>query len=262
VQAKAMVEVAKLPQKKADEDTDGLAFLRAIGFARGAFDTSEGVPRLVVISPMKLPILNRVTDRKTARERGFQAATKIGSDLQRAEIYITGLAAEAGRFAPDFANAFFLGLKGQVIATSGETLPTFLDPPTAIAIYGGFIDYVGVKVPMQLRFAVDSSGSLVNSWVEVAVVKPIATPISGKALCRNNEMDSCTYKGEILAQNWVEDVKSEPTFDDKLPFSGVRHLEFSTSPDGLKGKAYDPNVVFNGNKDLQFQLSRTENIKF
>jgi hypothetical protein len=261
----AIVEATKLKSQKpaANEDREGLAFLRAIGLARGAFDLGEGVPRILIISPMRPPIINDITDVKTAREKGFQAAAKVGADLQRAEMYITGLSA-GSRFARDFAHSFFLGSKGQVIAASGETLPAFLDPARSVHVFGGFIDYVGVKVPMQLRLAIDRSGSLVNSWVEVSVLRPVATPLSGKAVCKGADLISCEVQGDGkgFGQSWVADVKAEPTFDEKLPFSGVRHIEFSTSADGLKGRAFDPNVVFTGSKGLNFELARTVNVKF
>jgi hypothetical protein len=47
-----------------------------------------------------------------------------------------------------------------------------------VAVYGGFASYGLVNAPMQIRLAVDSSGSLVNSWVEVSVDKATATPMS------------------------------------------------------------------------------------
>jgi hypothetical protein len=213
---------------------------------------------------MDVGLLRSINDTKVARERGFALASKLGTDFQRAEVYLTDLSKDASRFTRDFAHALFLGMKARLVAVSGEALPAFSDAPRSIRVFGGFIDYVGVKVPMQLRLVMDGTGSLVNSWVEVAVVRAIATPLTGKAVCKTDNGDQCDIKGDgkEFSQSWVVDVRPTPTFDAKLPFSGVRQFEFSTTASSLKGKVFDTNVSINGKKEMTFELAPTPSIRF
>jgi hypothetical protein len=262
-----MTELAKLRASRSEGQktgSDGIGFLQALSFAGGAFDLAEGIPRIIFVSPMKLPISRSFADVKAAREQGFTLASKLGVDFQRAEVYVTGLSSEASKYTRDFAQTLFLGMKGRLAATSGDALPAFADWPISVSVFGGFIDYVGVKVPMQIRLAIDRSGSLVNSWMEVSVVRPVATPLTGKAICTAGTDEQCeiTGDGKDFAQLWVTDVGPEPTFDPKLPLSGVRHFEFTVAGGSARGKVYDPNVLFSGKKEMSFELARTPAVKF
>jgi hypothetical protein len=262
-----MTEVAKVRAARSNarsQSNEGIGFLQALSLSAGVFDLAEGVPRVVVISPMILPITHSFGDAKSAREQGFALATKLGADFQRAEVYLTGISHDASKHAREFAHALFLGMKGRLVSVSGEALPPMAEPPSSVKIFGGFIDYVGVKVPMQMRLAIDRSGSLVNSWAEVSVLRPIATPMTGKAICNNEIDEKCEVKGDgkEFAQSWVVDVRQNPTFDEKLPFSGVRYFEFVTTATGLNGKVYDPNVSINGKKEMVFELANTPKTRF
>lgn len=98
----------------------------------------------------------------------------------------------------------------------------------------------------------------------MSVKRPVATPLTGKVVCKNEDPDSCvaTGDGKEFSQGWSIDLGPEPKFDDSLPFSGVRFFEFTTDKSGLKGRVYDPLVVINGKKDLPFELSLTPAVKF
>jgi hypothetical protein len=229
-----------------------------------AIYSPEGLPRIIVISPMNFPFITNLTDAKSAHTLGFAMALKLNADLQRAEVYLTGVSQEASAHIKDFGQAFFLGSKGRLAATSGETLPAMSDVPTRLRVFSGFIDYVGVKVPMQIRLSSDRTGSLVNSWAEVSVKRPVATPLTGKIVCKNDDQESCEVKGDgkEFAQSWVIDVGPDPKFEESLPFSGVRYFEFATDKAGVKGRVYDPLVVINGKKELPFELSLTPTVRF
>ena len=220
-----------------DRGPEGIGFLQALSLSGSAIDLTEGIPRVVVISPMTLPILTALSDAKAARELGFGLASKLGVDFERAEVYLTGLSDHSSTYTRDFARALFLGMKGHLVAASGVALPAFAEAPQSVRIFGGFIDYVGVKVPMQVRLAVDQSGSLENSWVEVSVVRPVATPLTGKAICTKSDVE-CNVQGDgnEFSQSWVADVHPNPTFDQKLPFSGVRYFQLTTSASGQRGE--------------------------
>jgi hypothetical protein len=259
----AMAELAKLEKDRAK---DGLrsSFLEALPNLSSAIDLNEGVPRIVVISPMNLSFLKDVSDVKSARALGFEMASKLNVDLQRSEIYLTGIAPESSSFVKEFSLAFFLGSRGRVAGSSGETLPAMSEAPARLRVFSGFIDYVGIKVPMQLRLSSDNSGSLVNSWIEVSVKRPVATPLTGKIVCKRDDQESCEIKGDgkEFAQSWSVNVGQEPKFEETLPFSGVRYFEIATDKAGLKGRVYDPLVVINGKKDLPFDLSSTPAVRF
>lgn len=261
----ALVEVVRSPELKANSSNrPERTFLDALAALGGAFDLAEGPPRIIIISPFNAPALKNLPDSRSAREAGFLAASKLGTDLQRSEIYVTGIARDASPYVRDFAQTFFLGLKGRLAATSGEALPPFAEPPSTIQVFGGFIDYGGVKAPIQLRVAIDRGGSLVNSWVEVALQKPIATALTGKAVCKSDRLDECEIRGDgkEFSQSWVVDVGPNPKFDASLPFSGLRYFELSTNSNSAKGKFYDPVVIINGQKELAFDLARTPGVRF
>jgi hypothetical protein len=213
---------------------------------------------------MKSDALGSLKNAKEARERGFSYASNTNADLQRAEVYVVNVSREASKFARDFTQAFLLGIKGNLLAFTSEPVTSVSDPPVAVQIFGGFIDYGGVKAPMQMRLAVDKTGSLVNSWVEISIDRPTATPLSGKSVCKNDQMESCEIKGDGkgFSQSWVADQSPTPKFDPSLPFSGLRYFEFSSRADGVKGRFYDPIVVINGQKELTFDLARTPKIRF
>lgn len=264
----ALAELPKMsrPKSAAATDTSTPSFLGAFSLLAGTIDLAEGIPRLFVFSSMKSEGVRGLKNVKAAREAGFDLAEKTGGDLERAEVYVNGVSNDAGRYARDFIQAYFLGIKGHLSGVSGETLPAVSEQPQTVQVFGGTVDYgAGVKAPMQIRLAADRSGSLVNSWVEVTVKQAVATPLTGKVVCKNTENCQVTGDGKEFAQDWVIDptVDQMKKFDESLPFSGVRYFEFTTSPNGLKGRAYDPLVTsINGKKELSFDLSRTPNVKF
>lgn len=268
----SLVQLTRLPGARRPNERNALqtdrqlagSFLEAMSPISRTFDIAYGIPRIVVISPMDFAPVKAFQEVKAAREAGFEFATKLGGDLQRAEVYLTAISKSSGKFMREFAHAFFLGSKGRLVATSLETLPSLTDAPYELQVFSGFIDYGAVKAPMQLRLAIDRSGSLVNSWVEIALERPLATPMTGKAVCRQSDPMNCEVKGDgkEFSQSWVADVGANPKFDQDLPFSGLRFFEFSTSKQRLSGRVYDPIAVIKDKKELTFELSRTPDIKF
>ena len=257
----AMVRMATGVSAKPNSHTS--SFLSALPEIGRDFDIANGIPRFVIFTPFNLP--DAFPDKKSAREAGFRDAIKSGADLRRAEVYIVRGKSSGSPYARDYAETLLLGSKGQLLDVSGETLPTLSEPPRYLAVYGGIMPYGQVKAPVQMRIAVDRAGTLVNSWVEVSVDKPVATPLAGKAICKTPGLDSCDVKGDgkDFAQLWVVDPDpSKPTFDPKLPFSGIRRFEMTSSDKGVSGKFFDPMVVINKQKELPFELARTSDVKF
>jgi hypothetical protein len=203
--------------------------------------------------------------KSAAREAGFKQASRYAADLKRAEVYVVRGKHEGGALARDYVSALLLGSKGLLVDVSGESLPALREAPQMIAVYGGFISYGLIKAPIQIRLAVDPGGSLVNSWVEVSVDKATATPMTGKAICTGTNLDSCAIQGDGkgFSQTWdIDPDPNKPTFDQKLPFSGIRWFQFSTSSKSVTGSFYDPMVIVNKQKEMPFELQITAHVKF
>lgn len=240
------------------------AFLSLLPDLGRSFDLGSGIPRIVIFSPLVL-VNGNFDNKAAAREAGFKQASRYAADLKRAEVYVVRGKHEASGLARDYVSALLLSSKGFLVGVSGETLPALQEPPQMVAVYGGFASYGLVNAPMQIRLAVDSSGSLVNSWVEVSVDKATATPMTGKAICKGANLDNCTIQGDgkDFSQAWAVDPDpNKPTFDQKLPFSGIRWFQFTTSPKGVNGNFYDPMVIVNKQKEMPFDLATTAHVKF
>jgi hypothetical protein len=257
----ALVQLTKEAVKAKSPESNFLSLLPAVG---RTLDLGNGIPRIVIFSPLVLAN-GTFANKAAAREAGFKQASLYAADLKRAEVYVVHGKREANSIADDYLSALLLASKGYLVDTSGETLPALRDAPQMIAVYGGFISYGLVNAPMQIRLAVDSAGSLVNSWVEISVDKATATPMTGKAICKGANLDNCTIQGDgkDFSQAWALDPDpNKPTFDQHLPFSGMRWFQFTTSAKGATGTFYDPMVIVNKQKDMPFDLSTTAHVKF
>jgi hypothetical protein len=257
----ALVQLTKDAAKAKSSESNFLSLLADVG---RSIDLGNGIPRIVILSPLIL--VNGTFDSKTAaREAGFKQASRYAADLKRAEVYVVRGKHEGGVLARDYVSALLLGSKGFLVDASGETLPALREAPQMVAVYGGFISYGLVNAPMQIRLAVDPSGSLVNSWVEVSVDRATATPMTGKAICKGASLDNCTVQGDgkDFSQAWAVDPDpNKPTFDQKMPFSGVRWFQFTTSSKGVAGNFYDPMVIVNKQKEMPFELGATAHVRF
>jgi hypothetical protein len=257
----ALVQLTKDRTKSPPMESKFLSLLPEVG---RSFDIGSGIPRVVIFSPLNLAG-GSFASTKAAREAGFQQAARLAADLKRAEVYVVRGKSEANALARDYVTSLLLGSKGFLVDSSGETLPALHEPPQNVAVYGGFISYGLVKAPMQIRMAIDSTGALVNSWVEISVDRPIATPMSGKAICKGATLDNCEIKGDgkDFTQAWaIEPDPNKPTFDQRLPFSGIRWFEFTADQKGLNGRFYDPMVIVNKQKEMLFDLAITSHVKF
>jgi hypothetical protein len=259
----ALVQLQRSYSKTKGGADDG-SFLDAFPAISRAFDVANGIPRLILITPLESRAVLRLQSVKDARESGFDIAAKTDADLQRSEVYITSISKQSGKYLREFMQTFLLGIKGRLVVATSESIPAFADAPQIVQVFGGSTDYGGVKAPIQLRLAIDRTGSLVNSWVEVSLHKPLATPLTGKAVCKTESMESCEVKGDgkEFSQSWVIEPGPAPKFDPTLPFSGLRYFEFTSAAAGVKGRFYDPVVIINGQKELPFELAKTAGVKF
>jgi hypothetical protein len=204
---------------------------------------------------------------KEARQSGFDLADRTNADLQRSEVYISSISKRSGKYVDDFMTAFLLGSKGRLVSVTSEPVPTVADVPQTVQVFGGSADYGGVKAPIYLRLAIDRTGTLVNSWIEVSLEKRLATPLTGRALfCETEPTDVCTVTGDGkgFSQSWViePDPEGKGKFDSNLPFSGLRNFQLTLTKDGIKARISEPNVRINGQEEMSFELARNTRLLF
>jgi hypothetical protein len=207
-----------------------------------SIDLSRGVPRIVILSPFTVEPAT-IKDTRTAREAGFAVGADAGLDLRRAEIVALGFSGNPGQHLQSHVEAFFLRSKGQLVGWRSDGLPQLPDAPVAVRIFGGTADYGDISAPIQIRIATDAQGNLVNSWVEVTAGRSLASPISGKAICRSK--DACEVKGDgrLLGQAWNPEPKERPIFDERFAWSGMRYFEMSFNGTSGRVKISDPLVA-------------------
>ncbi|MCC0807406.1 hypothetical protein FPV16_14395 [Methylobacterium sp. W2] len=262
--ARALAQVQKRAPDIAAQPVPVGGFLRALQNAGRLADPNLGLPRFILVSPFRVADKAGLPDVATARERGFQLAEKSAIDFGRAEIYLAG-ASLGDTAALEFARAFFLGSKGVLAGIRSDGLPRLLPEPTTLRVHAGFIDYVGQRIPLQMRLAAAANGDLVNAWVETTVSRTTATPLSGKMLCRG---EACEVHGDgRFAQVWFLDPQAEPKERGKLPFGGARNIELTLQGATASGRIFDPKVIFSGEngqrrEDLRFDIQRVEGTPF
>jgi hypothetical protein len=265
--ARALTQIQRRASEIAADPVRPGSLIRALHNAGSIADLSQGLPRFILISPFTIEA--PPTDISSARQNGFRAAEQTGVEFGRAEVYLAGATlSDAGL---EFLRAFVLGSKGILLGVRSDGVPRLQPEPVEVAVFAGFVDYVGQRVPLQLRFAMAAQGDLVNSWAETTLSRTTATPISGKALCKaGNKV--CEVRGEgRFAQVWFSDPQAEPPDRTKLPFGGARYFEMVTDTAGAKGRVWDPKVVFVGedqqrapvkSEELRFEIERKEGLRF
>ena len=223
----------------ATNDLKGL--VPALRLLSQAIDLSLGAPRIVLISPLTMNP-GAFADMKAARIAGFADGADAGVDFHRAEIAIIGATGSSDPKAKAYTESFFLRSKALVIGWRTDGLPPLTGIPTKIYFFGGSVDYGDISAPVQIRIAADSSGNLVNSWIEVTAGRSLASPITGKAICRTR--DACEIKGDgrLLGQAWNPDPKERPAFDPQFAWTGMRFFEMKIEGNAARAKISDPLV--------------------
>jgi hypothetical protein len=265
--ARALTQVQRRAAEIASQPLRPGSLVRALQNAGHLVDLNQGIPRFILVTSFSVDAA-QAPDVPAARQAGFQIAERSGVDFGRAEVYIAG--ASLTDAALELARAFVLGAKGSLVAVRSDGVPRLLPEPTSVRVYAGFVDYVGQRVPVQLRFAVTAQGDLVNSWIETTLLRTTATPINGKALCRPD--GACEVRGDgRFAQVWFPDPHNEPADRTKMPFGGARNFEMMVDNAGAKGRVWDPKVVFVGedqqhatlkSEELRFEIERKEGLQF
>jgi hypothetical protein len=146
-------------------------FVRALVAGGRLVDLTLGVPRILLMTDLRFVDVRKLADKESARKFGFEWALKANVDLSRAEVHVLNFGDTTNQYMRDFADAMLLGSKGLLSGWRTDGLPPLLAAPVAVRHFGGTIDYAGLPTPIQVRLAFDKAGTLVNSWVEVTVIR-------------------------------------------------------------------------------------------
>ncbi|PWR19003.1 hypothetical protein [Zavarzinia compransoris] len=217
------------------------------GLANGGrfVDLANGIPRILLVSSFADLDPAGLADPAAARRAGLERAASLGIDLQRAEVYVVGLAPALGANAKPYVESLVLGMRGQLTGLGTQGLPALAGNPVAVRTYAGVVDMLDYEAAVQLRLAWDAGGNLVNSWVETSRKRLISTPFAGKVLC--DAKGNCTVKGDgrWMGQAWNPDVTESPKDTDFAPqfsWNGFRFIEITASGDIGQVRIFDPQI--------------------
>lgn len=219
------------------------ALLPALANAGRFADLGDGIPRLLLISSFSDIDSALLADDIAARRAALARAAELSFDLQRAEVYVTGVApALTGKVKP-YLEALMLGGRGQLMGLRSDGLPPLAGRPVDVQVYSGTVDMMVAQPSVQIRIARDASGNLVSSWIETALTRQIATPFTGKALCR--EIGACLIKGDgrWMGQAWnpaTSEKVGGDAFSPEFGWSGARFIEIEIAGKEGRVRIWDP----------------------
>ena len=260
--AMRLIEKNAIPQP--DKKAGGL--LRSLSTAPHLVDLGLGIPRILIISPLNLVENQTWANERAARDAGFELGANLGIDLQRAELHILAIRSTPSPHLRGFVEAFFLRSRAFLAGWRTDGVPQLLSPPVDVKVFGGAVEMGEIAPPVQIRIAFDSQGTLVNSWIEITKGRSLATPVSGKAICKSKDVCEIKGDGSLLGQAWNPDRNKDPVFNEQFAWSGLRYFEMSYSGNSGKVRIWDPNVRIRiGDRqmeDFKFSVDRTEKQQF
>lgn len=230
------------------------ALTKSVGYS-----LERGIPRVVVYSDLsryQFPTSDLPTVRTAGRTDGERAAI----DLMRAEVHLFGATGAQTDAVKNYLEAFFLTSKGHLAtlnATGGAMVS--LAPPRSVEMYQGTIAYPDADYPVKMRLALDQSGAVVNSWIEVQSALSRFVPFSGIMDCAA-ELD-CQYVGDnIFAQIWDDNPDAKADLQAWQPFGGMRGFTFALKGPSVNGLVKDEQGYIVGKEDgLVFSMSHVPN---
>lgn len=259
--------IAQIDRLKPNRPGSPAAMVQALSNASRLVDLNDGLPRIVFISPFLITGETKWRSTAEAMNAGFDLGTQAQLDLRRAEVYAVVLRSPSNDYLRSFISAFLLKSRGLLADWRTDGAPQFLPPPRVAKVFGGAVQIGDVQAPVQIRIAFDEQGTLVNSWIEVTTGRSLATPISGKAICKS--ADSCEVKGDgnLMGQAWNPDPRDEPSFDPQFGWSGLRYFELDYSGQSGRVRIWDPKVgkIQMGDRqleDFRFPVVITDNQRF
>ena len=205
------------------------------------FASSESTRRIVLVTDA-MPTSSAAND-TDSRIQGFDAAKESNLDFGNSGIYILGAGGEAAQNLAR-AEAWITAQNGALLGWSKQLEGISFQPaPTTVARFVGTSTYPdGQSLVTKVRIAYDDNGKLVDSWLILTDLNEYAIPLSGQAICA--AADACDFRADKggFAQAWVVQRGSEPTFDEKAPFAGLREWSMKTAGSKLTGDVFDSAV--------------------
>ena len=218
-----------------------------------------GLPRAIIYSSISSMIGARWNTVEEARTNGFAAAREVRIRLNGAEVFLVGASGfTRSAHQQDFLEAFFLGAEAYLKTVTGPgSKPPASPNPTQIRWFTGLAKYPGTDYRVDVRLAVDGTGTLVNSWLILRRQNAPYIPIKGSLTCTSGH---CTYLSgdNVFAQIWTTTPNGDPEFSDAFPFGGARTLVFEVDGDTLTGAVSDNQLEIEGLDDNKFHLILNE----
>ncbi len=241
------------------------AFLQSLASSPKLVDLARGIPRILIVSPLDL-LPASPSSPKAARLAGFEQAAQLGLDLHRAEVYVAALGAAPQPHIRPYLEALLLRARGFVVGWRQDGLPPISDAPASVSVYSGTVQWSDITAPVQIRLAADAQGNLVNSWVEISAGRSLASPVTGKLICRAERQCEATGDGRNLGQSWNPEPGERPTFDRSFAWTGLRYFALSEQRDQIVARVWDPEARVKINDtvldEFRFPLQRTPAIQF
>lgn len=241
------------------------AMLRSLASSPKLIDLARGIPRILIVSPLDL-LPAYPGSAKAARLAGFEQASLLGLDLQRAEVYVAAIGAPAQPQLRPYFEALLLRARGVVVGWRQDGLPPIASPPESVSVYAGNVQWSDINAPVQIRIAADAQGNLVNSWVEITAGRSLASPITGKLICRGERQCEATGDGRNMGQSWNPEPGERPVFDRSFAWTGLRYFALSEQREQIVARIWDPEARVRINDtvldEFRFPLQRTPAIQF
>ncbi len=203
--------------------------------------SSESTRRVILVTDA-MPASSAPND-TDSRQQGFTAAHESNLDFGNSSIYILGAGGDSAQNLAR-AEAWITAQNGSLLGWSKQLEGISFQPaPTTVARFVGTSTYPdGQSLVTKVRIAYDDNGKLVDSWLILTDLNEYAIPLSGQAIC--SEPGACDFRADKsgFAQSWVVQRGSEPTFDEKAPFAGLREWSMKSAGSKLSGEVFDSAV--------------------
>jgi hypothetical protein len=229
----AAPETASLPETRLVQS------LRASG---RLINGEDGLPRIVLLSNLARTDFGETESREDARRKGFADGMESALDLGRSELHVFLADGQRSALAREYAQAFFLAQHANLMSWAGSSPTAMPAAPVTVIRYTGEASYPNGPESIQIRLAVDRNDNLVNSWLVLRGSPNRSTPLTGPQTC--DGPGSCRISSDDggFAQAWTLSPGGEPSFDNDIPFGGLREWEIETRDARLTGRVHDPAV--------------------
>jgi len=202
---------------------------------------TESARRVVLVSNAVEVVVG--ANESEARAAAFLAAKTAGFDFGNADVLLIG---DGGNnpLRVAYMDAWLVAQAGRLAGWSNDPSGLSYQPaPTKIERFMGTSRYPdGQELVTKVRLAYDDNGKLVDSWLILSDMREAAIPLTGQAICQQN--NACDFRSDKggFAQSWIAERGSEPKFDENAPYAGLREWSMTVSGAKLQGEVFDSAV--------------------